>query len=64
MNHKDGSMVSYQLLFTKPRASNVFDQHCCKAANIVQLNQLHVIVHNFQDKMTMLVKSIHEKHNH
>jgi hypothetical protein len=24
-NHKDGSIVSYQLLFTKPRASNVFD---------------------------------------
>jgi hypothetical protein len=42
-NHKDGSMVSYQLLFTKPRASNVFDQHCCRVANIIRLTQLHVM---------------------
>jgi hypothetical protein len=42
-NHKDGSIVSYQLLFTKPRASNVFDQHCCKVAYTIHLNQLHVL---------------------
>jgi hypothetical protein len=42
-NHKDGNIVSYQLLFTKSKASNVFYQHCCKVANIIHLNQLHVL---------------------
>ncbi len=42
-NHKDGNIVCYQLLFTKPRASNVFDQHCCRVAYTIHLNQLHVL---------------------
>ncbi len=43
MNHKDGNIVNYQLLFTKLRASNVFDQHCCRVANTIHLNQVHVL---------------------
>ncbi len=43
MNHKDGNIVSYQMLFTKPKTSNVFDQQCCKVANTIHLNQLHVL---------------------
>ncbi len=42
-NHKDGSILNYQLLFTKPRASNVFDQHYCRATNTIHFNQLHAL---------------------
>jgi hypothetical protein len=30
-------------MFTKPRVSNVFDQHCCRVTNTIHLNQLHVL---------------------
>ncbi len=40
---KNGNIISYQLSFTKPKTSNVFDQHYYKVANIVQINQLHVL---------------------
>ncbi len=49
-NHKDGSIVSYQLLFTKPRASNVFAKHCYRVANTIHLNQLHVLCKDFKVK--------------
>ncbi len=41
-NHKNGNIVSYQLLFTKPKTSNVFYHHCCRVVSIVQHNQFHV----------------------
>ncbi len=49
-NHKDGNTINYQLLFTKPKTTNVFDQHCCKPTNIVHFNQLHVLCKEFKIK--------------